>query len=78
MSPALEKIFKWLLEGAQLNLDYVGRGFAWPPGICWGNNTSTRPRRDSDGQSPSSHRGDTGWIPGHVRFIVGKMVLGQI
>ena len=46
--------------------------------IYAGVNTSTRPRHDPDGQSPASHCADTGWIPGHVRLVVGKVVLGQI
>ena len=45
---------------------------------CAGVTSLTRPRHDSDGQSPASHRADRGWIPGHVRFVVGKVVLGQI
>jgi hypothetical protein len=35
------------------------------------------PRLDRVVTQTVSRRGDTGWIPGHVRFVVGKVVLGQ-
>ena len=55
----------------------LAEGFAWPPGI-WRGKT---PRLDgvmTQTVSGRPHCADTGWILGHVRYVVGKVALGQI